>query len=82
MELTANRRPFVYVPLRRHFEQNLHVRHRLEGYRAGTFLDYALAADPDALAATIIRELGRVVHYKPVEVDGAVRAAAMLAELL
>ena len=58
MELTANRRPFVYVPLRRHFEQNLHVRHRLEGYRAGTFLDYALATDPDALAATIIRSWG------------------------
>ena len=26
MELTANRRPFVYVPLRHHFEQNFHVR--------------------------------------------------------
>jgi pimeloyl-ACP methyl ester carboxylesterase len=35
MELTANRRPFVYVPLRRHFEQNLHVRHRLEGTARG-----------------------------------------------
>ena len=25
MELTANRRPFIYVPLRHHFEQNFHV---------------------------------------------------------
>ena len=25
MELTANRRPFVYVPLRHHFEQKFHV---------------------------------------------------------
>ncbi len=35
MELTAARRPFVYVPLRHHFEQNFHVRRRLERYRAG-----------------------------------------------
>ena len=26
MELTANRRPFLYFPLRHHFEQNFHVR--------------------------------------------------------
>jgi pimeloyl-ACP methyl ester carboxylesterase len=35
MELTANRRPFLYFPLRHHFEQNFHVRHRLERYGAG-----------------------------------------------
>jgi MFS family permease len=35
MELTATRRPFIYFPLAHHFEQNLHVRHRLERYRAG-----------------------------------------------
>lgn len=28
MELTANRRPFLYFPLRHHFEQSYHVRHR------------------------------------------------------
>ena len=82
MELTANRRPFVYVPLRRHFEQNLHVRHRLEGYGAGTCLEYPLASDPDALAAAVVSELDRVVDYKPVETDGAARAAALIAALL
>ena len=35
MELTALRKPFVYVPLRHHFEQNLHVRNRLDRYEAG-----------------------------------------------
>ena len=35
MELTASRRPFLYFPLRHHFEQNLHVRHRLDRYRPG-----------------------------------------------
>ena len=35
MELAAAKTPFVYFPLKRHFEQNLHVRHRLERYGAG-----------------------------------------------
>ncbi len=35
MELAAARVPFLYVPLRHHFEQNLHVHHRLQNYRAG-----------------------------------------------
>ena len=40
MELTANRRPFLYVPLRHHFEQQFHVRHRLDRHRAGRLVDY------------------------------------------
>ena len=35
MELAAAQRPFLYFPLRNHFEQNRHVRHRLERYGAG-----------------------------------------------
>src|SRR5439155_19167408 len=41
MELTANRRPFLYFPLRHHFEQNFPVRHRLERYPAGRAMDFA-----------------------------------------
>jgi predicted glycosyltransferase len=82
MELTANRRPFVYVPLQHHFEQNFHVRHRLERYGAGTCLTYPEACDPDRLAAALVAELGRSVQPRPVETDGAERAARMLAELL
>ena len=82
MELTANRRPFVYVPLRRHFEQNLHVRHRLERHRAGHCLDYEHACDPDALAAAVAAQLAAPLDYLPVESDGAARAAALLADLL
>ena len=40
MELTANRRPFLYFPLRHHFEQNFHVRHRLGRYGAGRCMDF------------------------------------------
>lgn len=82
MELTASRRPFLYVPLRHHFEQNFHVRHRLERYGAGRCVPYEDACDPDALAARIVTDLGRDVDYLPVESDGASRAAALLADLL
>jgi hypothetical protein len=70
------------VPLRHHFEQNFHVRHRLDRYGAGRCVDYAEAADPERLAATMTAELGRTVTYREVETDGAARAAGRIAELL
>jgi pimeloyl-ACP methyl ester carboxylesterase/predicted glycosyltransferase len=81
MELTANRRPFLYFPLGHHFEQNFHVRHRLERYRAGRPMDYA-ESTPQTIAEAIAEEIGREVDYLPVETDGAARAAAQIAELL
>jgi pimeloyl-ACP methyl ester carboxylesterase/predicted glycosyltransferase len=82
MELTAARRPFLYVPLRHHFEQNIHVRHRLDRYGAGRCVSYEEATDPDWLAAAIAAEVGAEVDYRPVDTGGADRAAALLAELL
>jgi pimeloyl-ACP methyl ester carboxylesterase/predicted glycosyltransferase len=82
MELTANRTPFVYVPLEHHFEQQFHVRHRLDRYDAGRHLGYADASDPDRLAEEIVKALSVDTCFRPVETDGAARAAAMLAELL
>jgi pimeloyl-ACP methyl ester carboxylesterase/predicted glycosyltransferase len=81
MELTASQRPFIYIPLRQHFEQNLHVRHRLAQYGAGRYMDYE-EADPETLATAIAAEIARPVSYRPVETDGAARAAACLAELI
>ena len=81
MELTANRRPFLYFPLRHHFEQNFHVRHRLERYGAGRCMDFETDGPPD-IAAAIAAEIGRRVRYRPVETDGAARAAKLIAELL
>jgi pimeloyl-ACP methyl ester carboxylesterase/predicted glycosyltransferase len=81
MELTANRRPFLYFPLRHHFEQNFHVRHRLERYGAGRCMDYQQAG-PAEIAAAIATEIGREARYRPVATDGAARAASMLASLL
>jgi pimeloyl-ACP methyl ester carboxylesterase/predicted glycosyltransferase len=81
MELTANERPFLYFPLDHHFEQNFHVRHRLERYGAGRRMDFATAT-PETIAQAIADEIGREVDYRPVETDGAARAAALIAELL
>jgi pimeloyl-ACP methyl ester carboxylesterase/predicted glycosyltransferase len=81
MELTANRRPFIYFPLAHHFEQNFHVAHRLDRYGAGRRLDYATTTAA-GLAAVIAEEVGRNVDYRPVETEGAARAARLIAELL
>jgi pimeloyl-ACP methyl ester carboxylesterase len=81
MELTAAGRPFVYVPLRHHFEQNIHVRHRLEQYGGGQCIPWD-EADPERLADALERLIGTVPDVRPVETDGAARAAALLAELL
>jgi hypothetical protein len=40
-------------------------------------MDYA-TADPAAIAA----EIGHAVDYRPVETDGATRAASLIAELV
>jgi len=39
-------------------------------------------ATPEAIADAMIAELSRPAAFKPVEADGAARAARMLAELL
>jgi predicted glycosyltransferase len=81
MELTANRRPFLYFPLGHHFEQNFHVRRRLERYGAGRCMSFE-ESTPETIADAIAAEIGRAVDYRAVESDGAARAAAHIAELL
>jgi len=81
MELAAARRPFLYFPLRNHFEQNRHVRHRLKRYGAGRYMDYATST-PELIAEAIASELDRPIDYRPVETDGAARAAALVAQVI
>jgi UDP:flavonoid glycosyltransferase YjiC (YdhE family) len=82
MELTAAKRPFLYFPLKHHFEQNFHVRHRLDRYGAGRCMNFD-SDGPAEIAAAIEQELNRgEVNYEPVERDGAARAAQLIAELL
>ena len=81
MELAAARRPFLYFPLRNHFEQNRHVRHRLERYGAGRYMDYD-ASPPEVIAAAIADEIDRPVTSGPWRRHGAARAAELIAPLL
>ena len=81
MELTASKTPFIYVPLKNHFEQNFHVRARLDRYRAGRLMVYE-DVQPDHLAAVMSQEIDGDVEYMDVETDGAARAAGMIAELI
>ena len=62
-------------------QQNIHVRHRLERYRAGRCMDFE-SAQPADIAAAIAYEIGRPVDYLPVASDGAARAANLIADLL
>ncbi len=81
MELVANRRPFIYLPLRNHFEQNFHVAHRLRRYGAPPPTDYD-EATPERLAAQMGERLRAKVQYAPVEPGGAARAAGFIAPLI
>ena len=81
MELVATRRPFLSFPLQRHFEQNLHVRQRLANYGADRSVSYA-GLTPEALATHALEAMHAPVRYKPVETDGAERAAKRIAEVL
>jgi len=81
MELVAAERPFLYVPLRHHCEQNFHVHHRLLRYGAGRKLDFD-EASPAAIAEAIASDIGRTVRYRPVRSGAARRAAEIIAELL
>ena len=81
MELAAAGTPFLYFPLRNHFEQNFHVAHRLDRYGAGRRMDFATAT-PEVIAAAMVDALRTRASCKSVEADGARRAARMIADLL
>ena len=81
MELTAAGTPFIYFPLRNHFEQNFHVAHRLDRYGAGKRMEFATST-PEMIADAMTDALRTPTTFSPVEADGASRAARMLADLL
>jgi hypothetical protein len=82
MELTVNRRPFLYFPAQSHCEQLYHVAHRLDRYRAGQQLQYA-DVSVESLAAAAVETLGaNTSNYRPFKPGAAGRAAALIAELL
>ena len=81
MELTAAGTPFLYFPLKDHFEQNFHVAHRLDRYCAGRRMEFATST-PDMIADAMVAALSTQPNFKPVEADGAARAARILSDLV
>jgi pimeloyl-ACP methyl ester carboxylesterase/predicted glycosyltransferase len=81
MELTAAGTPFLYFPLKNHFEQNFHVAHRLDRYGAGRRMAFDTAT-PEVIAEATVGALRAPAKSRPVEADGAARAARMLADLI
>jgi UDP-N-acetylglucosamine:LPS N-acetylglucosamine transferase len=80
MELTAAGTPFLYFPLKNHFEQNFHVAHRLDRYGAGRRMEFATST-PNMIADAMVDALREPAKFKPVEAGGAACAARMLADL-
>lgn len=85
MELTCLGKPFLYVPLEQHFEQQIHVHHRLQRYGFGERLRYAELSDAERLAVRIENLLAR--HARPATTDlpafgAALRAADAIAALI
>ena len=81
MEADGDGPPVSYFPLGHHFEQQVHVRHRLERHRAGRAMDYR-DADPDRIADELVAALAAPTEYLAVPSDGAGRAAKLITELL
>jgi len=81
MELVAAGRPFVSFPLKHHFEQRIHVAHRLARHGHTRALEVE-DATPAGVAEAIADALGAPVGYRAVAPGGAARAAARIAELL
>lgn len=74
MELVATRRPFLRFPLERHFEQCIHVTNRMRNYCAECTVRFSDLTARE-LADKALQTLHAPVTYKPVETDGAARAA-------
>jgi predicted glycosyltransferase len=77
MELVATQRRFLSFPLERHFEQCIHVTHRLRNYCADCAVRFR-ELTTEALAERALAAMHSPVAYKPVETDGAARAARQI----
>jgi UDP:flavonoid glycosyltransferase YjiC (YdhE family) len=80
LELMALRRPFVYLPLEGHFEQQRVVAERLARHRAGHRASISQTG-PSRLADLVATQLGRPADWPPIPADGARWAARLIGAL-
>jgi pimeloyl-ACP methyl ester carboxylesterase/predicted glycosyltransferase len=81
MELVATRRPFLNFPLERHFEQCIHVQNRLHNYCADCSVRFRELSSAE-LAERALETMHAPVNYRPVETDGAARAASEIISVM
>ena len=79
LELTALRRPFVYVPVEGQCEQQVAVCGRLARHRAGIRLSRP-EMTPERLAELMLANVGAEATWPPIAADGAVVAARLILE--
>ncbi len=80
MELTAAGVPFLYAPLEGHFEQQLHVDHRLRRHGVGRRVHHRIG--PEELAAELLDLSSEQRRTPPAFEKGAAVVAEQLANLL
>lgn len=81
LELTALRKPFLYFPLERQFDQQFLIADRLARHQAGIRMEYRKTT-PESLAGAILTNIGKKATWPPIPIDGARRAAELVGELL
>ena len=81
LELTALKKPFLYFPLEKHFEQEIAVAQRCERHNAGIRMSYSQTT-PNTLAKAIIENIDKKVHYANIPTDGATKAAKLINQML
>ena len=81
VELTALRRPFVFFPLENQFDQQLYIPERLTRHGAGIRMRF-YQTTPESLAQTIFAHIGKEVDWKPIQTNGAQKAAELINQIL
>ncbi|NOY58287.1 MAG: UDP-N-acetylglucosamine--N-acetylmuramyl-(pentapeptide) pyrophosphoryl-undecaprenol N-acetylglucosamine transferase [Calditrichaeota bacterium] len=81
IELTALRKRFLFFPLENQFDQQIYVADRIARHGAGIRMEYRRTT-PELLARAITENIGKEVGSKPIPIDGAKKAAQIIAELL
>ena len=80
VELRALNKPFIYFPLEKHCEQ-ANIAHNLRKHHIGVEMRYS-KTDPAMLGEKIVALCGTAVKYPDIPLDGAERAASLVAPLL
>ena len=81
LELTALQKPFLFFPLKHHFEQEADVARRVKRHGAGIKMDYAKTT-PKILADAVLANFDKAAHYMNIPTDGAQKAAQIISQVL